>query len=257
MRVGLAGDWHGSGNAARHVLHGFAREGIDTVFHVGDFGVGWPGLGKRYAEAVDWLCDQLGIVLYVTPGNHENWDYVDALPYENGQGWIGHRIAVLKKHTRFELDGRQFLSLGGAPSIDFDRRYQGVSWWPNEALRGGDVMRAERDAENLGPVDVMLAHDAPSGGTDEVQRIVDHPNPRMWSEAGLQYAAEGRALMTACFRAAQPKFFAHGHYHVKGEKKVDQTQFVSLAADGEPGNGAILDIPSLSWEWLNITEAPW
>lgn len=245
MKIGIAGDWHGNFTWTKHVLACFKRNGITTVHQVGDFGIAWPGHGQAYTDSVDALCELLGITLYITPGNHENWDWIDGLPFQDGQAWIGMNVCILERGFRFEMGGRSFLSLGGAPSIDFDRRQEGVSWWRGEALTEQDVAKVAYG----GSVEIMLAHDAPDGGTDKVQRIIDRPGT-FWSEAGLQYAKEGRELMTAAFEAADPIFFAHGHYHVHDEKKVGECQFVSLGTDGKDMNAIVLDLDSLEFSWL-------
>lgn len=41
-RIALAGDWHGNTRWALHALEAAARQGCDTVVHLGDFGL-WPG----------------------------------------------------------------------------------------------------------------------------------------------------------------------------------------------------------------------
>ena len=246
--VGIAGDWHGNIDWTAHVLGAFRRAQVHTIFQVGDFGVGWPGAGEQYTAAVDMCCQLWDQTLYITPGNHENWDYLNALPYQNGQAWIGERVCVLERNTRFEMDGRQFLSLGGAPSIDFPHRIEGHSWWHGEMLTEGEVRRA---AEG-GHADIMLAHDAPTPGTAAVQRIV--ADPRGWTTAGVNYAAEGRRLMDIAFEGVRPKVFAHGHYHVADEAMVDGTHFLSLGQDGrvgqKKGNAVILDLSDLSVEWV-------
>jgi len=252
MMIGAAGDWHGNAIYSHAMLHALAKQGITTVMHVGDFGIGWPRHGQGYARFVDQVCEELGITLYITPGNHENWAYINQLPFRNGQAWIGERICVLERNTRFELDGRSFLSLGGAPSIDFPSRTKGYTWWPEEMLTLADVEKAAAD----GYADVMLTHDAPAGGTDEVQKILDSPGA-FWTDAGLAYAREGQELMRIAVDGVKPALFIHGHFHVAGEKQVDETRFVSLDRDADrPGqrsrNAILLDTETLGYSWLEV-----
>lgn len=250
--IGVVGDWHGNAIYSNAMLRAMAAQGITTVMHVGDFGIGWPRHGQGYARFIDQVCEELGITLYITPGNHENWAYINALPYLNGQAWIGEKIAVLERNTRFEMDGRSFLSLGGAPSIDFPARIPGHTWWPEEMLTLEDV----EEAAAGGYVDIMLTHDAPPGGTDEVQKILDNDGS-FWTPQGLAYAREGQQLMKIAVDGVKPAMFIHGHFHVAGEKVQSDTLFVSLDRDADrPGqrtrNGILLDLNTLQFDWIEV-----
>jgi predicted phosphodiesterase len=245
-KIGLAGDWHGNAQWARHALQTFHRHGIVTVFQLGDFGLGWPRHGMAFLGWVEQHCALLDIDLYIVPGNHENWEYIDSLLFENGRCWLTDHVCVLERNARFEIDGRSFLALGGAPSIDYPARQEGVSWWRGEALTLRDVERAADE----GYADIMLTHDAPDGGTRKVQTIIDNPDYTFWPRKGLEYCAEGRELMNIAFKGVKPKVFVHGHFHVTDEALVNGTRFLSLGADGDEGNTLALDLDDLSHEWL-------
>ena len=247
-KIGLAGDWHGNAQWARHALQTFHQHGIVTVFQLGDFGLGWPKHGQAFLEWVNTHCELLDIDLYIVPGNHENWEYINALEFENGRCWIASHVCVMERNARFEIDGRSFLALGGAPSIDFPHRTEGLSWWREEALTLRDVERAAEE----GHVDVMLAHDAPDESTAKVDRIVATPGG--WSEEGLAYAKEGRELMNIAFAGVEPKVFAHGHFHVADEAERGGTQFLALGQDGMYGNTIALDLEDLSHEWIELLD---
>jgi hypothetical protein len=63
----------------------------------------------------------------------------------------------LPRGARFTVVGRSFVSLGGAPSIDFETRVPGGDWWPTEMITYEDVAHVVAG----GTADVMLTHDAP------------------------------------------------------------------------------------------------
>ena len=248
MKIGVMGDLHGNFPHARDTLAAFRRQKVDLIFQVGDFGIGWPGHGDFYADAISKLLELFDQTMHIVPGNHENWDVIDAMNFESGQAWLVPRISVLERNARFNFGGRSFLALGGAPSIDFPARIPGHSWWRTEALTWPDVDRAIQE----GHAEIMLTHDAPDGGTDKVQRIIDRPDNGFWTKEGLAYAAEGRHLMTEAYKGVLPKVFVHGHFHVADEKKVGQTQFISLHQDGKPKSSIILDLDTLDFEWLQV-----
>lgn len=265
MKIGVAGDWHGNAQWATHMLKLFKQTGVSIIHQVGDFGIGWPegmlvdigngrtqfvSQGEAFAQHIDNVCQLLDLTLYITPGNHENWDFINALPFQNGQAWIGERICVLERGVRFEMGGRQFLSLSGAPSIDYDRRTEGRSWWRAEALT---LSEAEQAAAG-GHADVMLTHDAPDNCTDKVDKICGTSNP-YFSEAGHAYAEEGRKIMNIAVEGVKPKVFIHGHFHTADDKVVGDTHFISLHQDGESKNGIILDLDDLSFEWVGPAAA--
>lgn len=101
------------------------------------------------------VCRQSGVVILVRPGNHEWWEAIDQIALvDRGDGWgavkwVTDHIAVLPRgHRSTRTTGteggappmsRSFVSLGGAPSIDYLWRRQGVSWWPSEQITDDDV----------------------------------------------------------------------------------------------------------------------
>lgn len=258
--VGLAGDWHGNTPWAVSVLEQFAAAGITEVYHVGDFGI-WPGgSGAQYLSIILGKCQKYGIRLWITPGNHE--DYTKIVDPE---GPVGERqilgggpeesweVALLPRGYTWEVAGRRFLSLGGAPSIDFEMRQEGKSWWPEEMIRDSDLERLEENS-----ADIMLAHDAPDGGTPAVQRIIDTPaSASGWSAKGLAYCAEGRMKMNQAVELVNPRVFVHGHMHVTDEiyyEDIDR-KYVSLGPDGVIGNVAVLELESLNVGWAEPASA--
>ena len=254
--VGLAGDWHGNTRWAINVISVFADLSINHVYQLGDFGF-WPGYdGAAYVSQILSVCESRGVRLLIVPGNHEDYTQIEdpetadgtVPPLQvlgEGEGW---QVAVAPRGYRWTDGGRRFLALGGAPSIDFPNRRLGKDWWQEEMIRDSDLLRLHGGEE----VDVMLAHDAPDGGTAAVQEIIDTPpHLSMWSDAGLAYAREGRLKMNAAVEMVNPRVFAHGHMHVKGERYDEELdrRYVSLGPDGQLWNIALLDLDTLKIHW--------
>lgn len=250
-RCVLAGDWHGNIRWVASVLEWTHAQGIKYVFHAGDFGI-WPGAsGKLYLNSVIKMCEEYGIVLWVTPGNHEDYSQIEDPETTDGSvpdrqvlagdadedGW---EVAILPRGYQWGFGGLSWVSFGGAPSIDYQDRQEGVSWWREEMIRESDLLRLP-----LGKgTDVMICHDAPDGGTDAVQRIIDTPWAKsMWTEEGLRYAREGRMLMNQAIDIVEPRMFVHGHFHAPDLKQDEETKriYLSLGMDGDKTNVVIFD----------------
>lgn len=260
--LNVAGDWHGNTAWAIRCLDHLATLGIREVFHLGDFGI-WPGpSGRAYVRAVQQRLDRHEMILLVTPGNHEDYEQIDALPaldlgHDVGAvPWLTDRIAILPRNHRMIRNGWSIASLGGAPSIDIQYRVPGRDWWIGEAITPDDVAAFE----TTGPCDVMLTHDSPDADytTAAVGRIVAN-NPLGYENKVLQYCAVGRQRLTQAFLAGQPRVLAHGHYHVRDQRTFrlpewdHDTLVISTDCDGNPdGNLAQLrlhptDEPTADW----------
>jgi len=251
-RVGLAGDWHGASSWAATAIARVAAAGIDRLYHVGDFGV-WPGEhGRAYRDAVSNALVEHGVELWVTPGNHEDWDQVDALfeQYGDAPAPYAPGIWLLPRGYRWTDGGRSFVSLGGAPTLSFESRTVGVDFWPNEELTDEHVDHAIAG----GHAEVMITHDAPEGATKEVADTIA-TNPFGFSERAREYARVGRERMTRAFLGIRPRFLAHGHYHVTAELEQEYRtgtpdaftcRVVALDREARPGNLRILDLDTLT-----------
>ena len=255
--VAVAGDWHGDGVWANARLRSLGEHGIELVIHVGDFGI-WPGAtGKRYLRSVDATCRAQGISLLVVPGNHEDWGRLDTLwanPKRRSPDgtprpiYLTDHIAVLPRGWRWEISGRTFVALGGAPSLDRARRREGRDWWPQEQITPDDVASTVAG----GYADVMVTHDAPGPPwcTPQVASILA-TNPMGWPDTALAYASIGRERVTDAFLGVKPRLVVHGHYHCSGETTVrlpgtdHVTTIWSLHAQGHGGNVRLLDLHTL------------
>lgn len=245
-RIALAGDWHSNYLWAEESLRYLAALGIRTVYHLGDFGI-WPNAkSDRYLEKVNSLCEALDINIWVTPGNHENWSWLEAIHgIDNGgsarqilPGKTGsRRLFTFPRGYRWSHGGRSFVSLGGAPSVDFSRRTSGVDWFVDEMIPQSS---AEAVAA-AGPAEIMLAHDVPNLDVPMLQSVLAR-NAGGWPELARAYAAVGRQRLDIAFAGVQPSLYAHGHYHEQGDALASGTRVLSLSKDDAGGNLALIDL---------------
>lgn len=266
ITLAVAGDWHGDSGWALRCLRHLHTLGVREIFHLGDFGI-WPGKGGRnYLRAIEDQLAALSIVLFVTPGNHEDYQQISELPavdlgHEIGPvQWITDHIAILPRNHRFTRGGWSIASVGGAPSIDFEGRIEGRNWWADEMITGSEV----EAAIEAGPADVLLAHDSPDAqfAARKVAHILQ-TNPHGYSRTALSYCALGRARITTIFEALEPEVVAHGHYHVRDERRFrvpgwkHDTVTVSTDCDGSwSGNVALLRIGARGGHAVDWVEIP-
>jgi hypothetical protein len=249
---GIAGDWHVDLPWALKSIRTFHEAGVKDIFHLGDFGIFSDPDGEEYLASVSHDLRELGMRIFITAGNHEDYVRINATPVSaDGLQWLTGSIAVMPRGFRWMVSGRSFVSLGGAASINFPDLKEGISWWREEAITAGDIYRLAAG----GPADVMLAHDAPTG----IPALEDsHRIKEKWSEEGLAYSDESRRMMSAAVDIVHPKMFFHGHYHLDYKEIVTMgesgstfdVEFVGMNMNGREHNLAVLDASSLELAYL-------
>lgn len=253
--VAVAGDWHANTGWAQHAISSISQEkpGIQTILHMGDFGLHPDHRGLTYLTAIDLACEQAGITrVLVTPGNHENWTWLDAL-FEAMPGLpvaVSRKVSVLPRGFRFTLGGKRFLSFGGAASIDYALRSTS-EWWLTEI-----PTEAETEAAiSGGPADVLLTHEVVNGGTNATEMLLSR-NPRGWSSEALAYSAESRERVSRLWAAVAPPLLLHGHMHTPDAIELaDGRRVISLGRDDQANNVGYLDLRTLRWDWANGIQA--
>lgn len=248
--IAVAGDWHVNADWAVLALEGIASVGVEDIYHVGDFGFFPDPDAQNYVATVDECINRLGLNLFVTPGNHDDYVFINSLPVaDDGFKYVSDRLRVVPRGHRWVSGGRSFVSLGGAASIDFEGLTEGITWWRDEAITYGDVMRTAGG----GQAEIMIAHEAPNG----IQALAwtDKADQSKHSVEALQYAFESRSMMTHAVDGVKPDFFFHGHYH--NAYMEDATlglpddsftmKAVGLGKDNDySGNVALMDLTDLS-----------
>lgn len=240
--VAVCGDWHGSVGWMRSVARALQRSApeVKTVLHVGDW---WMDL-----NASDSIFRKAGIDrIIVTLGNHEPWGTLT--PLLNAHPGEAIRVSevtwVLPRPFRMTIGGRRFLSAGGAASVDREWRTEGRDWWPDELITDADVEAAKRG----GLADVLLTHESPEPSpVPEVSRILSE-NSMGLSEDARAVSMASRERVSAVWDATRPALMFHGHMHAYGQGTHDDgRRVISLGADGQEGNLALLDLDHLTVE---------
>lgn len=163
--VFVTGDKHGSLQlddlSAARWPEGQTLSKADYVIIMGDFGGVFFG-DHRDDEVLAFYDAQPWTTLFID-GNHENHDLLDKFPVECWNGGNIHRITNsvihLMRGQYFSIQGHTFFTMGGASSIDKDRRIPGKSWWPQELPSYSELENATKVLAAHGNcVDYMLTH---------------------------------------------------------------------------------------------------
>lgn len=254
----VAGDWHGDVRWAEKIIHDARKlPQPRIILQLGDFGF-WQGPdGLKYLQRVQSALELSDAHLWVTPGNHENYDLIKGWldgqpvakvgrhPHGGQEGF--DRISILDRGYRWEWHGQTWLSVGGAVSVDRllprPPRVEGKNWWPGE-----EITDAEEAAVIAGGhADVMIAHDYPAG----VNYEHDHHNAPHFHQDDLARAAAHQARMRRIVDAVQPGYYMHGHIHRLSARTTDfgygAVQVDSLDMNGYAGNACVLDTDMMRW----------
>lgn len=228
-RVLLAGDWHGNLAWAQGVIEHAGTRGIPVIVHLGDFGFWVPGyLTDQFLTGVEQACADAGVTLLWVDGNHEDHGSLNRIPLDPDTGVrvISEHVIHLPRGFRWTWFGKTWMALGGAHSVDRQDRIPGRSWWPEEHLSDDEVRRAIAG----GPVDVIVAHDAP----DRVS--VPGLIPGRFPLREVAIGDRHREKVGEVVDATRPAVLFHGHYHVRYEARRSlpeqgSTAIIGLADD--------------------------
>jgi calcineurin-like phosphoesterase family protein len=206
----VAGDWHGSFQQAQKVIRFCHELELDTIFHVGDFGI-WQN-DKPYLNQMESLLKEWNIEMYFIDGNHENFPLLyEKKILDDGTRYVRDHITYIPRGYRWGWKDLTFLALGGAVSIDKDHRIEGRSWWAEEALTDEDILTAQSG----GPVDVMFTHDSPQSAPNS---ICDDWQGQMsamryFGKENLAACTDHRFRLQEVTDVTAPRLLFHGHYH--------------------------------------------
>jgi len=231
QRIAFAGDWHGNTPWARAMIRAAKRNGADVIVHTGDFGFKFA---KNYMHMLRHELEDLGLELYFVDGNHDDHPQLQKRwtldeggfgtpPYGSGD----NRIHYIPRGHRWVWNGKTYMGLGGAISVDRSGRTIYSTYWPEEAITYSQFEYAMRD----GKVDVMIAHDMPESA--------ELPNLRKsegWPEDVLYESKLNREGIQAVVEQVQPTLYVHGHFHQAHYQKIGQMHVISLAQDGTTHN---------------------
>lgn len=232
----VCGDWHGATRWAKCQitdagLVGTLGEKRTAILVVGDFGY-WVDneFTEEFLSTVSREAGEWGIDLYFLDGNHEDHTRIAALDQTRPAALPDHPgITYLPRGARWSWWGKTFMAVGGAPSVDKHHRVEGRDWWPGEELTDEQVQHCTRE----GRVDVVLAHDCPTGV--DIPRVGDgiaFTPSTWWPDEAIRRSNAHRERMARIADAVSPAMWVHGHYHVAYARQRGPTAVRGLDCNG-------------------------
>lgn len=210
MKTLVLGDVHGCFDEVNIVVARAlkAYPDIDAFIQVGDWGDGWPGVRKRFAFSKVYFEELPLQPFYVIEGNHDNFDLLQA------KGGFDNPRTIYQSRGSVHDFGMSFgnaLFFGGATSPDKDQRIEGVSWWPGESIKYGQVMTA---LAQPGPIDIVFSHEHPAA--------FNYKNGKYNNGIGKS----DKAALDAIRSHFKPKLWIFGHYHDFEEGETEDTKWM-------------------------------
>lgn len=192
----IVGDIHGAYEDYKDLVGS-----VSTSVQVGDFGVGFSEY--KDGEMARWQHNNPGHKFI--RGNHDSPDVCEDMP-----GYLGD--------YKYDQDN-DVLYIGGAWSIDYYHRTEGVNWWDNEELSQNQFDQISR-LYLLHRPKVVISHDAPY---------------QVPIKMGLLNPAFGGPVMTRTgyrlqqiFIQHQPKHWFFGHWHKDATLQISGCEFTCL-----------------------------
>lgn len=218
------GDTHGDLRSIQNMIDEAVDEGCYEAIQVGDFGFWWPGEEDRTGYLSSYLVAK-GIKLRFVDGNHDMHARLFKLKRDSERHGLGPEYDnfapnVIYQHRgslhQYE-DGTRIVFLGGAPSIDYRGRTEGVSWWKEELITDQDMNAACAHVNTK--IDILVTHDS----------ATPPPGIKETSDMTFNYrAAESQFKLRWVMDTLKPDLNVHGHYHFRYSGRYKNTQVEGL-----------------------------
>lgn len=199
----IMGDTHGEWGKLNSQLNKLAqkhKEPIDIII-CGDFGY-FPS-EKEYS--LDLLKIPDGVKLYFCPGNHEDWDKLDAIERNSSEKVIEihPNVFYCTFGSVLNFEGKNFLFCGGAESVDKQYRTIGYDWFPQETISESDFYKLPNPDDIK--IDVVISHTCPDFLTmDMLKKILYVTSKR--EDVSTRFLTEIHSMY-------KPKWWFFGHFH--------------------------------------------
>jgi predicted phosphodiesterase len=225
MRAVVAGDVHGNIDHLYMLLDVCESYEASHLIACGDFGF-WPHMewGREFLDEVELGCADRDVTLIWIDGNHDNHDVIAEMQSDPLTGWDGELMRVSShvwhcgRGAAFELGDLSCVGFGGAYSVDWMHRDEGVSWWAGELITREqvDAFRARADARACASgragVDVLFTHEAPVAGGHPASQGAD--DDLSYKDEIAESIAQ-RMLMAEVTDIARADVQFTGHHHVR------------------------------------------
>lgn len=213
----VCGDWHGQTGWALRALRSMnsSHPNDKIIFHVGDFGVYRDQSARKFFRKLQRNLELTERFLLVTLGNHEDYDYLKKAVKHPTIPFLSFfsdspRILFFSRGARWESNGLQVMSFGGANSINVTSLVEGVSWWEAEQITDDEISWASLGGE----VDILISHDMPANIGYFNEADVDS-TIQEWGAEEYAYSVGSRVQLRKLVDIVKPSYMFHGHYHIR------------------------------------------
>lgn len=212
MKIIIAGDTHG------RLSELFKLEEMepDLILQCGDFGY-WPN-SNAYHRAMAFFF--LDMPCHFVDGNHEDHRALAELRGTDRKPRaheIKENVIWQDRGSTLTLpDGRTVLFAGGAFSVDWSVRTNGLDWFQAEELL------TERDFAQFPdcPVDIVISHTCPNLFL----------GPLMGDMVRFEQADPSRAMLDKVFDRYRPSLWFFGHWHTRVSGTLDACEWHGLTS---------------------------
>jgi hypothetical protein len=190
-------DFHGECDAVFREIDKFGLKDC-LLIGVGDLGIGFKSERKqtREIELLNNRFKSKNILFKGIRGNHDDPAYFDGKINES-------HFELLPDYAYRIINGKSFLFVGGAVSIDRRVRVPTVSWWEDEIF----VLNTEL----VKPCDVLITHTAPNWNGHFAKQGIQSwcdKDPTLWEEC-----VKEREDMAKLIEICGAKQHYCGHFH--------------------------------------------
>ena len=239
----LTGDLHASSDELRFLKPEYLRNKFGSkaentiIFILGDGGFLWHNdpysdFNSELISTLDTWLKELNSKCIVVPGNHENYKRIYTLPkvhlkeknFEGDFREISPYIKYTERYGEYTLEGKDFLVLGGARSLDKIYRHEG-EWFVEETFSIEEkdrIISLIKDNE----YDYVLGHTCP----DYIVRQIFEEH---------HYRDSNSEFFDKVMNYIFPKAWYFGHFHpekIQGEYnfgnfdnlRINETEFKCL-----------------------------
>ncbi len=237
-KILFIGDVHGTFDVLDMLYDEFTP---DYIVQCGDFGI-W----NKYTHSLLRYSGKAPV--YFIRGNHENHDWLDELyGTDNGISAIhslekefthAKNVFLCNSGTILKLGSKKILMLGGADSIDKERRLEGKSWWRQE-IPSKECQKNVLSADYK-DVDIVVSHTSPLF----VQNEMDLPPPPNRFTSDPNYHDPTTNYLEECYNYIKSKenklnLWLYGHFHMPFRYETKECDFIALNAM-HAGGGAYI-----------------
>ena len=190
----------------------------DTVIVSGDMGLAWD-TQKRTTDCINELMYKTKYNILFIDGNHEHFPILNAYPtvdlYGGKAGKLTDRLYHLYRGEEYCIEGKTFLTFGGARSLDRGLRIDGEDWFAEEEATITECNKFLEQFYTTRTYDYVITHDAPKFITDMLHPFdIEHP------KSCTQQMLDELVKHISC------KHWFFGHHHT--DRVFDGTSFVCL-----------------------------